>query len=156
MRTLPFFVTFPQTIYDRYFASQAESTSRACGSIAPVDHKTRIAAWRARWPTGNALISRRDTRRVDKRVRCLMVAVLAPALVQHVLFVRLYYWEPLDFPKITAEDLAAAFQPAVPGLPMISTLCRQLTCRPASFETKLSSSKPIVNLISKHYHYFRR
>src|SRR5712672_3389088 len=40
---------------------------------------------------------------VDKLVRRLAVAVLAPALGQHVLFVRLYHREPLDFPKITAE-----------------------------------------------------
>ena len=38
-----------------------------------------------------------------KLVRRLVVAVLAPALGQYVLFVRLYHREPLDFPKITAE-----------------------------------------------------
>ena len=40
---------------------------------------------------------------VDELVRRLVIAVLASALGQHVLFVRLHNREPLDFPKITAE-----------------------------------------------------
>jgi hypothetical protein len=40
---------------------------------------------------------------VDKLVRRLVVAVLALALGQHVLFVRFQYREPLDLPKITGE-----------------------------------------------------
>jgi hypothetical protein len=60
----------------------------------------------------------------DELVRRLVVALLAPALGQHVLFVRLHHREPLDFPKITAE---AGFSRHVPisnrHPPMISTHC---------------------------------
>jgi hypothetical protein len=56
----------------------------------------------------------------------LVVALLAPALGQHVLLLRLYHREPLDLPKITAE---AGFSRHVPisnrHPPMISTHCRQ-------------------------------
>jgi hypothetical protein len=40
---------------------------------------------------------------VDELVRRLVVAVLAPAFGQHVLFVQLHHREPPDFPKITGE-----------------------------------------------------
>ncbi len=40
---------------------------------------------------------------VDELVRCLVVAVLASALGQQVLFVRFYHRELLDFAKITTE-----------------------------------------------------
>ena len=40
---------------------------------------------------------------VDELVRRLVVAVLAPALGQHVLFVRLQHREPLDLPKVAGE-----------------------------------------------------
>ena len=40
---------------------------------------------------------------VDELVRRLVVAVLAPALGQHVLFVRLQHREPPDLAKITGE-----------------------------------------------------
>jgi hypothetical protein len=40
---------------------------------------------------------------VDELVRRLVVAVLAPTLGQHVLFVRLHHRELPDFPKITGE-----------------------------------------------------
>ena len=40
---------------------------------------------------------------VDELVRRLVVAVFAPALGQHKLFVRLHHREPPDFRKITGE-----------------------------------------------------
>ena len=40
---------------------------------------------------------------VDELVRRLVVAVLAPAFSQHVLFVRLQRRESLDLPKVTGE-----------------------------------------------------
>src|SRR5215831_18503057 len=90
---------------------------------------------------------------VDELVRRLVVAVLAPALGQHVLFVTLHHREPLDFPKIAAE---AGFSRHVP----ISSRQPAHDLHPlqgnlqTSFETKLSASNPIVNLISKHYYSF--
>ena len=40
---------------------------------------------------------------VDELVRRLVIAMLAPALGERVLFVRLQHREPLDLPKITGE-----------------------------------------------------
>ena len=39
----------------------------------------------------------------DELVRRLAVAVLAPALGQHVFLLPLQHWEPPDFLKITGE-----------------------------------------------------
>src|SRR5262249_37912070 len=83
---------------------------------------------------------------VDKLVRRRVVAVLAPAFGQHILFVRLQHRELPDLPKVTGEAGFGRYAP-VSG--------RQPTHDPPtriSFETKLSASNPIVNLISKRYY----
>ena len=58
----------------------------------------------------------------DELMRRLVVAVLAPALGQHVLLVRLQHREPLDFPKVTGEAGSVRHAPVtVASRPMIST-----------------------------------
>src|SRR5262245_20636700 len=48
---------------------------------------------------------------VDELVRRLVVVVVAPALSQHVLFVRLQHREPLDLPKVTGEARSGRYVP---------------------------------------------
>ena len=93
---------------------------------------------------------------VGELVRRLVVAVLAPALGQHVLFVRLQHREPLDLPKVTGEAGSGRHapvsgrQPTHDLHPLANFVIR------ISFETKLSVSNPIVNLISKRYYFSER
>lgn len=53
----------------------------------------------------------------DKLVRRLVVAVLAPALGQHVLFVLLQHRETLDLPKVTGEAGSGRHVPVSGGQP---------------------------------------
>src|SRR5207245_814126 len=83
---------------------------------------------------------------VDELVRRLVIAVLAPALGQHVLIVRFQHRNPPDFLSI-AGDAGFGRHPLIRG--------RQPSHdRLSAFETKLSVSTPIVNLISKRYYSF--
>src|SRR5262249_43314919 len=94
---------------------------------------------------------------VDELVRRRVVAMLAPALGQHVLFVTLHHWEPLDFPKITAEAGFSRHVPINSRQPAHDLHPLQATS-PAKLVSKQNyrASNPIVNLISKHYYLFRR
>src|SRR5262249_56151749 len=82
---------------------------------------------------------------VDELVHRLEVAVLAPALRKHVLFVRFQHRDPPDFLNIAGEAgfgryaLIRGYQPSHES-------------PSTTFETQLSASAPIVNLISKHYY----
>src|SRR5215475_11002692 len=89
---------------------------------------------------------------VDELVRRLVIAMLAPALGERVLFVRLQHREPLDLPKITGEAGSGRYAPVSGRQPTHELRQWQFSLR-ISFETKLSVSNPIVNLLSKRYYF---
>src|SRR5262249_15958608 len=88
---------------------------------------------------------------VDELVRRPVVAVLAPALGEHVLFVRFQHWDPLDFLKI-AGDAGFGRHAPISARQTTHDLHPSRATSTTSFETKLSAIRPIVNLISKHYY----
>ena len=83
---------------------------------------------------------------VDELVRRLVVAVLAPALRQHVLFMRFQHRDPPDFLNIAGEAGLGRY-PLIRGRRPSHDRLHYFT-----FETQLSASAPLVNLISKRYY----
>src|SRR5438046_3652133 len=78
----------------------------------------------------------------DELVRRLAVAVLALALGEDVLFMRFQHRDPPDFLQIAGDAEFGRHAPI--------SACQDFASD--SFETKLSTVSPIVNLISKHYY----
>src|SRR5438128_10767847 len=83
---------------------------------------------------------------VDELVHRLEVVVLAPALGQHVLFVRFQHRDPPDFLNIAGEAGLGRYPLIRDRRPSHDRL------HYFTFETQLSASAPIVNLISKRYY----
>src|SRR5262249_50971038 len=83
---------------------------------------------------------------VDQLVQRLEVAVPAPAFRQHVLFVRFQHRDPPDFLNIAGEAGLGRY-PLIRGRQPSHDRLR------TTFETQLSASTPIVNLISKRYYF---
>src|SRR5262249_20126714 len=92
---------------------------------------------------------------VDELVHRLMVAVLAPALGQHEFVLRFQHRDPPDFLKI-AGDAGFGRHPLIRGRQPSHDLNRNVgtvVTVAFTFETQLSASTPIVNLISKRYYF---
>ena len=91
---------------------------------------------------------------VDQLVRRLVVAVLAPALGQHVLFVRFQHRDLPDFFQITG-DAGFGRHPLIRGRQPNHELHHIVRTGVIAalnyFRTKLSAATPIVNLVSKRY-----
>src|SRR5262249_15560591 len=88
---------------------------------------------------------------VDELVCRLMVAVLPPALGKHEFVLRSQHRDPPDFLKI-AGDAGFGRHPLIRGRQPSHDLNRISLSRSTTFETQLSASIPIVNLISKRYY----
>src|SRR5262245_36960356 len=90
---------------------------------------------------------------IDELVRRPVVAVLAPALGEHVLFVRFQHRDPPDFLKIAGDAGFSRHAPISARQTTHELHPSRAASPPTSFETKLSACTPIVNLISKHYYF---
>src|SRR5262245_14170501 len=90
---------------------------------------------------------------IDELVRRPVVAVLAPALGEHVLFVRFQHRDPPDFLKIAGDAGFSRHAPISARQTTHDLHPSRAASPPTSFETKLSACTPIVNLISKHYYF---
>src|SRR6266536_5144781 len=107
-----------------------------------------------------AILATRRKPAGDELVRRLPVAMLAPALGQHVFFLPFQHREPPDFLKITGEaefGRQASIRDRQPnhGLHRIVRNGSSLSPK-TTFEMKLSESDRLVNLISKHYYLSKR
>src|SRR5262249_58646744 len=90
---------------------------------------------------------------IDELVRRPVVAVLAPALGEHVLCVRFQHRNPPDFLKIAGDAGFSRHAPISARQTTHDLHPSRAASPPTSFETKLSAMHPIVNLISKHYYF---
>src|SRR6516162_861183 len=79
---------------------------------------------------------------VDELMRRLMVAALAPALGEHVLFVRFQHRDPLDFLKIAGDAGFGRHAPISTRQTTHDLRPSRATSPPTSFETKLSAMRP--------------
>src|SRR6266550_702964 len=82
-----------------------------------------------------------------------MVTVLTPALGQHEFVLRFQHRDPPDFLKIAGD--AGFGHPLIGGRQPSHDLYR-IVGTVVTFETRLSASTPIVNLISKSYYFASR
>src|SRR4030095_10625675 len=88
---------------------------------------------------------------VDELVRRFVVAVVAPALGQHVLFVRLQHRELLDLPKVTGEARSGRYVPVSGRQPTHDV--HLLSATPKQFRNEIINDQPHSQLISIRYYF---